>query len=243
MIVFNVENEIATLVINRPQIRNALDLQTMRDFAAAIEHAQDLNLRALIVTGAGKAFISGGDLNDLHSYNTEEEARVMVTIMDDALNALESLPCITLAALEGPARGGGCEVALACDWRVAAEDADLGFVQIRLGLTTGWGGAARLQKVVGYPRALDLLVLGRVITASEAHRLGIVTHLTPPNQALKSALHIANSLHEYDRDALYAYKKILRSNDPQSVEREVFPKLWMGEAHTEAVKSFAAKRK
>src|SRR3972149_5776364 len=113
--------------------------------------------------------------------------------------------------------GGG---ALACDWRVAAEDADLGFVQIRLGVTTGWNGAARLVQLVGYPRALDLLTLGRVISAPEAHRLGIVTPLTPPDEALSSAMMIADSLAEYEPGAIRAYKRILRAAQSSIAEAQ-----------------------
>jgi enoyl-CoA hydratase len=244
---FNIHNDIAVLTVNRPEVRNALNLQAMTDFAAAVEQAHTLpNLHALIVTGAGKAFISGGDLAELHDANTEADALNMITLMGDALDRLEALPCITIAAIEGPARGGGCEVALACDWRVAAEDADLGFVQVRLGLTTGWGGAARLARIVGYARALDLLTLGRVITASEAQHLRIITHLAPPDEALKAAIDIADALSQHDPQAVRAYKRILNTirgslAEANAVEREEFPKLWVAEAHTKAVEEFLGK--
>ena len=241
---FNIHNGIGLLTVNRPEVRNALNLQAMADFAAAIEQAHaTTELRALIVTGSGKAFISGGDVAELHGLTTEADAAKMIAVMGDALNRLAELPCVTIAAMEGPARGGGCEVALACDWRVAAEDADLGFVQIRLGVITGWGGAARLVQLVGYPRALDLLTLGRVISAPEAHRLGIVTHLTPPDEALSSAMMIADSLAEYESAAIRAYKRILRTAqssiaEAQAVARAEFPKLWAAEAHVKAVEKF-----
>ena len=244
---FNIHNGIGLITVNRPEVRNALNLQAMADFAAAIDQAHaTTEPRALIVTGSGKAFISGGDVAELHGLKTEADAAKMIAVMGDALNRLAELPCITIAAMEGPARGGGCEVALACDWRVAAEDADLGFVQIRLGVTTGWGGAARLVQLVGYPRALDLLTLGRVISAPEAHRLGIVTHLTPPDEALSSAMMIADSLAEYESAAIRAYKRILRTAqssiaEAQAVERAEFPKLWAAEAHVKAVEKFPGK--
>ena len=244
---FNIHNGIGLLTVNRPEVRNALNLQAMADFAAAIDQAHaTTELRALIVTGSGKAFISGGDVAELHGLKTEADAAKMIAVMGDALNRLAELPCITIAAMEGPARGGGCEVALACDWRVAAEDADLGFVHIRLGVITGWGGAARLAQLVGYPRALDLLTLGRVISAPEAHRLGIVTHLTPPDEALSSAMMIANSLAEYESAAIRAYKRILRTAqssiaEAQAVERAEFPKLWAAEAHVKAMEKFPGK--
>lgn len=244
----SIRKSAAILTVNRPEVRNALNLEAMREFAAAIEQAHRMtDLAALVITGAGKAFIAGGDLNELHTKGDEQEARRMTTLMGKALNRLADLPCITMAAMEGPTRGGGCEIALACDWRVAAEDADMGFVQIRLALTTGWGGADRLQKIVGYARALDLLTLGRVITAAEAYRLGLVTHLTPPDEALNSALHIADSLALYDRAAVRAYKRILQSArtrpqaEAQAVERAEFAKLWAAEAHQKAVLDFLRK--
>jgi enoyl-CoA hydratase len=247
MIELQIDHLIGLLTVNRPEVRNALNWQAMAEFAAAVEESgrqcADSGLRALVVTGAGKAFISGGDLAGLRDSQEQEDARRMMAMMGDALNRLAALPCITLAAMEGPARGGGCEVALACDWRVAAEDSDMGFVQIRLGLTTGWGGAARLAALVGYARALDLLALGRVLSAPEAHRLGIVTHLTPPNQALTSAIAIAGSVTEYDPAAIRAYKRILQAAsaahaDAHRIEREEFPKLWAGETHLKAVERF-----
>ena len=244
-ITFEIQNNIAVLIVNRPEVRNALNVAAMIDFAETIEKAYALpDLRALIVTGSGKAFISGGDIAELHTLTDPSEAERMITVMGDALNRLADLPCITIAAMEGPARGGGCEVALACDWRAAAEDSDFGFVQIRLALTTGWGGAARLTRIVGYARALDLMAFGRVISAPEAHRLGIVTHLTPPDEALKSAMLIAESLADSDLAALRTVKRILKAGDAlplgeaQAVERAEFPKLWVAEAHTKAASKF-----
>jgi enoyl-CoA hydratase len=247
---FNIQSHVGLITVNRPEVRNALDWQAMSGFASTIERAEQAcarsELRALVVTGAGKAFISGGDLADLREHPTEDDARRMMTVMGGALDRLARLPCITLAAIEGPARGGGCEVALACDWRVAAEDSDMGFVQIRLGLTTGWGGGARLAQLVGYARALDLLALGRVLSAPEAYRLGIVTHLAPPDQALTSAIGIAGKAAESDPDAVRAFKRMLdlarpALDDAQRAEREAFPKLWAGEAHRTAVERFLGK--
>ncbi len=148
--------------------------------------------------------------------------------------------------MEGPARGGGAEVALACDWRVAAEDADIGFVQIRLGLTTGWGGAARLAALVGYAEALDILAFGRVLTAREAHHRGLITYLTPPDEALKGAFDLADGLTPFDPSVIQAYKRILQASGHslahgQTVERTEFPKLWAGPFHLNAVEKFLEK--
>lgn len=242
-----IENDIATLTVDRPEVRNALSLTAMTDFAQAVERAHaERSLRALIVTGAGGAFISGGDLTDLHRLSTEAEAEQMTDVMRAALDRLEALPCVTIAALEGPARGGGCEVALACDWRVAAADATLGFVQINVGVTTGWGGAARLQALIGYARALELLALGEVISAAEAQRMGLVNRVVPTGAALAEAHSLAEAVCKRDAAAIRAYKRILHAarqsaQSANAIERDEFPRLWIGEAHLRAVKSFLNK--
>src|SRR5258706_13988050 len=111
LIDFNIHNQIALLTVNRPEVRNALNRQAMEEFAAAVEQAHAASgLRALIVTGAGKAFISGGDIAELHDHPTEAEALHMITLMADALNSLAPLPCLTTAAMEGPPPGGCAEV-------------------------------------------------------------------------------------------------------------------------------------
>lgn len=249
---FNIHNDgapVGLLTVNRPDVRNALNWDAMAAFAAAVDAAAAReDLRALIVTGAGKAFISGGDVAELRAYPDQADAARMIALMGDTLNRLAALPCPVIAAMEGPARGGGAEVALACDWRVAAEDADIGFVQVRLGLTTGWGGAARLAALVGEARALDLLALGRVLTAGEAHHLGIVTHLTLPDEALPNAFNLASALAEFDPGVVRAYKRIVRASgrslaEGQVEERAGFPGLWAAEAHLGAVERFLRKGK
>ena len=241
---FHIHNHTALLTVNRPEVRNALNWPAIAEFAAAVEQAQRApDLLALIVTGAGKAFISGGDIAELSDYPAEADGLRMITLMGNTLKRLTELPCLTIAAIEGSARGGGGEIALACDWRIAAEDSDLGFVQIRHGLTTGWGGAARLVNLVGYTRALDLLCFGRVLSATEAQHLGLITHLTPPDRALQSAFNLTEGLAQFDPGALRAYKRIAQASERstsegQQAEREEFPKLWAGEAHLQAVKKF-----
>src|SRR3989304_7274593 len=146
---------IATLTVDRPEVRNALDWKAMDAFSAAMEaayHSQDL--RALIITGGGDTFVSGGDLKALSNYTKERHGLRLAVIMGKALERLRALPCPTIAAINGPARGGGAEIAPACDQRVMAEGADIGFVHARLGITPARGGGAPLlppfRRAVGF---------------------------------------------------------------------------------------------
>ena len=160
---------IAILQVERPEVRNALDWAAMRAFGEGVEQAHAMpELRALVLSGSARAFIAGGDLKELANYPTRADGAKLSAGMSAALARLEALPCPTIAAMNGPARGGGAEISLACDLRVMAADADLGFVHISLGLTPGWGAGQRLLRLAGYSRALEWLATGRVLSAEEA---------------------------------------------------------------------------
>lgn len=242
------EKGIGTLIVNRPHVRNALNWATMEAFAARVEQLyEEPNLRALILTGAGQAFVSGGDLSELQYYPRPEDGARLTQIMGDALQRFEALPCPTIAAINGPARGGGAEVALACDLRVVAEDATLGFVQARLGLIPGWGGGQRLLRAVGYARALEILTIGHILTASEALTLGLVNSIAPENGALETARILAGKIAANPNACICATKRFLRVGltEPESVafeaERAEFPALWDTEYRREAVQKFLNK--
>jgi enoyl-CoA hydratase len=240
-----IESHIGILQVNRPQVRNALNWEAMQAFQECVEkaHAQT-DLRALIVTGTPKAFIAGGDLKELHRYSTQADGERLSKAMSAALERLEALPCPTIAALDGPARGGGAEICLANDLRVMAEDADLGLVQVTLGLTPGWGAGQRLLRLVGYSRALELLVTGRVIGANEALALGLVNRLAPPGEALSTALELARQIASQPVDTVRAIKRLLRfglllpSETAAALEAAEFPSLWAAEEHAQAVERF-----
>ena len=236
---------IGQLTVNRPEVRNALSWSAMRSFADAIEQAHDApKLCVLIVTGAGRSFISGGDIQELQSYPSRADGLRLATIMGDALARLEALPCPTIAAINGPARGGGAEVAVACDLRIMSEDADIGFVQARLGIATAWGGGQRLLRAVGYSRALDLLVTGRVLSASEALTLRLINQSVPANEAVNEAFKLAEQIASNPPHATQAAKRILRISLSHTeglameAERSEFPPLWDTEYRREAVKKF-----
>lgn len=239
-------DHITILTINRPAQRNALDLATMRAFAEAVNClALDTELRAVIITGAGsESFCSGGDLFELHSYSTEADGRMMITLMGDALFALERLPVPVIAAINGYALGGGSELALACDLRIADDQARMGFVQAKLALTPGWGAGQRLLRLVGYARAMDMLLTSRILHAPELLATGMVNRVVETGSTLEHALHYAQHVTQHALPVIHSIKTLMQAgiNQPYEtalqIERDLFPPLWAAPPHAQAVEAF-----
>jgi enoyl-CoA hydratase len=240
---------IAILTVNRPEVRNGLDWTAMESFSDTVEQAShSRELRALVLTGSGETFISGGDLKALKPYTKWRDGLRLAVTMGKALDKLRSLPCPTIAAINGPARGGGAEIAAACDQRVMAEGADIGFVHARLGITTAWGGARYLLQLVGYPMALELLATGRILNAQEAEEVGLVDHITAPGDALDTALNLARIMAEHPIEAVRAAKRLLRYAVASPLvakhaERRLFAGLWDSEYRRKAVERFLNRHK
>jgi enoyl-CoA hydratase len=171
---------IAYLTLNRPKVLNALNKATWEDLRAAFEDARDdAEVRGVILTGAGdKAFIAGADISELATagaVQAEESSRSG----QDVLNLVENLGKPVIAAVNGFALGGGCETAMACTIRVAAEHAKFGQPEVKLGVLPGGGGTQRLPRLVGKGRALQLILTGEMISAQEAYRIGLVNEVVP----------------------------------------------------------------
>jgi enoyl-CoA hydratase len=171
---------IAYVTLNRPKVLNALDAATWADLRSAFEDAKaDSSVRGVILTGAGdKAFIAGADISELahvDAYEAEESSR----FGQEVLNLIENLGKPVIAAVNGFALGGGCETAMACTIRIAAEHAKFGQPEVKLGLLPGGGGTQRLPRLVGKGRALQLILTGETITAQEAYRIGLVNEVVP----------------------------------------------------------------
>lgn len=236
------DGPIAIIQVSRPHVRNALDWDAMEAFAEAVEtaHAQK-DLRALIITGQGDVFIAGGDLKVLHDSTTEADGWRLTKTMTHALNRLEALPCPVIAAINGPARGGGAEIALACDIRIAAKNADLGLVQVTLGLIPGWGGGQRLLRLVGYSQALTWLGTGEILNTEAMLRYSLVNQVTPAGEALNQAQALARAFCQQPREAVQAIKALLQTGltspapAAASYEQSLFPPLWASEDHLQAV--------
>jgi enoyl-CoA hydratase/carnithine racemase len=245
------EDGIAVLTLNRPDTHNALDLEMMRQFAHSIESlAARSDVRVLVVTGAGQAaFSSGGDLAELSHHATPEAGAAMIQMMGDALLQMERLPYPVVAAINGYALGGGGEIALACDMRIVDEKARLGMLHIRLGLTPGWGAGQRLLRLVGYARAMEILLRGRTMHAHELQALGLVNDVVPAGTALTRALNFARQIAEAPPDVVRGVKAVLQAGLTQpytealQTERAVFPTLWGAAAHITAVANFLKKQR
>ncbi len=251
LIEFQVEWGVAVLRIKRPEARNALNWLAQEQFANAVERAAgDPTLRVLIITAAGdKAFASGGDLKELSHHPDSAGAERLNRVMGAALDRLTRLPAPVIAAVNGDAIGGGCEIMTACDFRVAAESARFRFAQVQVGLTTGWGGTARLVHLLGASRAMDLLLTGRSFDAVEALRMGFVQRLVKRDQVMEQALEWAGELTALPREALAANKRLIWQmagqslEDAYQLEKKLFIELWPTVDHLEAVAAFNDKRR
>jgi enoyl-CoA hydratase len=189
------DQAVATITINRPRVLNALNTQTLDELRRAILGLKhDEGVRAVVITGAGeKAFVAGADINEL-AVQTPTSGREHAITGQHVLDLIEHMGKPVIAAINGYALGGGCELAMACTIRIASETAKLGQPEINLGIIPGYAGSQRLARIIGRGRALELLLTGDQITAQEAHRLGLVNRVVPAADLLPQARALAASL-------------------------------------------------
>jgi enoyl-CoA hydratase len=189
----DVSESIATLTIDRPAVKNALNLETVNECRRVLEDlAADSNVGALIVTGAGEsAFVSGADINDVRA---RDGADGLAAINSSLFAQIDRFPRPTIAAINGFALGGGCELALACDIRVAADTATFGQPELGLGIIPGAGGTQRLPRVVGLGWAKHLILTGEIISAKQALEIGLVTAIMPSSQLQVRARELAQRI-------------------------------------------------
>jgi enoyl-CoA hydratase len=187
-VLYEKKGVIAYVTVNRPKVLNALNHQTWGDLRTAFEEArEDADVRGVILTGAGdRAFIAGADISEL-AHVTAVEAEQSSSFGQAVLNLIENLGKPVIAAVNGFALGGGCETAMACSIRIAAENAKFGQPEVKLGLLPGGGGTQRLPRLVGKGRALQLILSGETINAAEAHRIGLVNEVVPDADVIPRA--------------------------------------------------------
>jgi enoyl-CoA hydratase/carnithine racemase len=187
----------------------------MQELGAALDEVAASPARVLVVTGAGtRVFVAGGDLKELAAIRTHEDATVMAETMRAVLDRVATLPIPVVAALNGDAYGGGAEVAVACDIRVAADDVRLAFNQVALGIMPAWGGIERVTALLGRGRALALLTTGRVLDAAEASALGLFDEVVPRPEFDARWRDLAAQIARAPRDALVGIKAAQRAAFP-----------------------------
>jgi enoyl-CoA hydratase len=220
------DGALAVITIDRPHARNAISLETMDQLDKALDGAQ--GARALVIRGAGdRAFVSGGDLKELSALRTESDASAMAFRMRSICDRIAGVPAPTIAALNGHALGGGAEVAVAADIRLAADDINIGFNQVALAIMPAWGGAERLTALVGYSKALLLAGTGTVLDASEAQRIGLVDRVLPRESFDEDWRAIARSLATRPAGEI---KRVMKGV-PTTEAVAAFARLWVADEH------------
>jgi enoyl-CoA hydratase len=243
------EGGVRILTINRPEKRNALNAEVRERLAEAIDQATaDPEARVLVFTGAGdKAFVAGADVGEFAGRSPLEQRRAMTapTVFDKVWNA----PLPTIAMINGWCLGGGCELALACDVRIGADTATLGQPEVRLGIIPGGGATQRLPRLVGYGKALQLILSGATLDGVAAYEIGLLDEVVPASELRERTLEIARAMADKSPVTLALAKRAVRAalELPLSAgleqERDLFALAFATEDKAEGVAAFLEKRK
>jgi enoyl-CoA hydratase/carnithine racemase len=242
------EGKIAIFTINRPEARNAMgvdDLKKLHD--VMIEFRDDSELWVGVITGAGeKAFCAGADVNDMLPFDQKYRSKPEMTPSTPMRGLELSKPLI--AAMNGSAFGGGLEIALSCDIRIASETAKMGLTEVNLGLIPGWGGTQRLPRIVPLPIAAEMLFAGKVIDAPEAYRIGLVNRIVPQEQVMPAAMELASTICKAAPLAVRAVKEAMMKGvnltltEGLQLEDALVISLLKTEDFAEGLKAFNEKR-
>jgi enoyl-CoA hydratase/carnithine racemase len=240
-------NEIVVFRINRPEVRNALNLEVRTGLADGItRYAADPDIRCLIITGSDTVFAAGADIGEMAGAGPVE---VMARNVQQYWRAIMNCPKPVIAALEGFTLGGGLELALCTDIIVAGEGARLGLPEVKLGILAGGGGTQKLARLVGSKRAMLLLMTGRMFSAAEALSMGAISEVAPTGQALPRAIEIANEIAAMAPIAVMQIKEVVNAglNAPLDtalmLERKAFQLLFATSDQKEGMAAFKEKRK
>lgn len=240
---------VAILTVNRPDKLNALNTPTRRDILSALDNLEaDEEVRVVVITGAGeKAFIAGADISEFAGMSAFKQRAVMKGRR--AFDAVEDFPKPVIAMINGFCLGGGCELALACDIRVASTKAKLGQPEIKLGIIPGGGGTQRLTRIIGEGKAMELILTGDFISAEEALCLGLVNYVYAPEELEAKTMELADKIAGMSPVALAmakaSVKNAARLNLKEGVDAEVdlFAICFSSEDKEEGVQAFLEKRK
>ncbi len=243
------QDGICILTLNRPEALNALNLLVYEEINNALDEIEsDQSIGALVITGEGKAFVAGADIAEM-SGMTPDQAYDFSKTGQDTFDRLESMDIPVIAAVNGFALGGGCELAMACDFRIASQKAKFGQPEMNLGLIPGYAGTQRLSRLTGLGNALYLILTAEMINAEEALRIGLVQKLTEPETLMETTLHLAKKIASNGSSAAVRAKRTIRQGIDMDfsmacdIEAQEFSELFGEEQTQEGMTAFLEKRK
>ncbi|MGL4761709.1 MAG: short-chain-enoyl-CoA hydratase [Sarcina sp.] len=243
------EGNIAIVTINRPKALNALNSETLNDLNTVIAHLEgEKDVYAVILRGAGdKSFVAGADIAQMKDLN-EEQGKNFGTLGNNVFRRLENLDKPVIAAISGFALGGGCELAMACDIRIAGEKAKFGQPETGLGITPGFGGTQRLPRIVGEGMAKELIYTGKIIKADEALRIGLVNKVVAPESLIDEALAMAKMIAANAPIAVKLCKDAINKGTQVDIDKAIvieaedFGKCFLSEDQIEGMTAFIERR-
>jgi len=245
-----IEGGVAVVTIDRPDVRNAIGMSTVDELDAALDDVVESGAAVLVVRGGGdRAFVSGGDLRELSAVRTYEDAVDMACRVRRVLDRVAALPVPVVAALNGHALGGGAEVAIAADVRVAAEDVKIGFNQVSLGIMPAWGGVERLELTIGRSRALLAVATGEVYEAPAAQRIGLIDVVIPRAAFDDHWRSLTRRMAALAPGTTRAVKSVIDAAAPsvhpelEAGATDAFARLWTADAHWAAVEAMEERRR
>ena len=243
------QGHVGVVTMNRPEALNALNDQVLRDLDAVLTQAEeDTELYVLVVTGAGRSFVAGADIGQMSGFSAVE-GKAFGVYGNQVFAKLENLSKPTIAAVNGFALGGGCELAMACDIRLASEKAKFGQPETGLGITPGFGGTQRLPRIVGASRAMELILTAKTISAAQAREIGLVSEVYPPEELMDRALELANSIAANAQVAVRQSKAAIRRGlqtdmaTGAAFESEAFGLCFSTQDQKDAMNAFVNKEK
>ena len=248
-IIVEKKGKVGKLSINRPDVRNALNRDTRLEIEQGmIELEEDKDVRVIVITGVGeKAFCAGADIRDMKDA-TALDAKESAELGKRVFKRIEACPKPVIAMINGFALGGGCELALACDMRIASDNARLGQPEINLGIMPGYAGTQRLPRLVGKAVAKEMILIGELIKADEAYRIGLVNKVVPIEQLEEAVMEVANKLASRSPVALRLIKEAIEEGMESSCEvgsayeTAHFAMCFTTYDHTEGINAFLEKR-
>ena len=249
-LLMEVENEIAVVTINRPKSLNALNSETLAELNTCLAEIEGrTDIKVVILTGSGsKSFVAGADISEMVNA-TPAEGRAMGLLAREAFGRLENMPQVTIAAVNGFALGGGCEISMACDIRVAAENAKFAQPECGLGILPGFGGTQRLARLVGKGRAKEMIFTCDMIDAQDAYRIGLANHVVPQEELLDYCKAMAGRIMKNAPYAVSLAKQVINSgadmdlDNGLKLEANIFGLSFSTEDKKEGMTAFLEKRK